>query len=78
MGPVRIDANRTILELIDTGSIETDGSEELVTLVPEGGAWRVGILIHEGDSESVYDDFGGLQEGTPATPETESVAEEET
>jgi hypothetical protein len=60
--------------MIDRGMIETDGSEELVTLIDEGdGAWRVGALIHKDDAESIHEDFRGHQEGTPAPLETQAV-----
>ncbi len=68
MGPVRIDATHPLCALVEQGSIKTDGSEELVTLVPEGNSWRVGPMIHKDDSAHVFDDFGGHQDERPATP----------
>jgi hypothetical protein len=69
MGPVRMNATRPLFSLIETGGIKTDGSEELVTLIPENGSWRVGPMIHEDDGSYVFDNFSSHQEDRPSTPE---------
>jgi Trypsin-like peptidase domain len=68
MGPVRMDATHPLFAFVENGSIRTDGSEELVSLVPEGNSWRVGPMIHKDDGGHVFDDFGGHQDSRPATP----------
>lgn len=59
-------------ELVARQSIRTDGSEELVTLVPEGEEWRVGIEIHKDDANSVFDNLEGFQENRTASLATGS------
>jgi hypothetical protein len=73
MGPVRIDATHPLIALINHGSIRTDGTENMVTFIPEGDGWRIGPLIHQDDSQFVFDNFYGLQEGRQAQKETRDV-----
>lgn len=66
---MRFAATHPLFALVENGGIETDGSEELVTLVPEGEPWRVGPLIHRDDGTYVFENFEGHQDNRPATPE---------
>lgn len=72
MGLGRAAANKTLLEMVESETIGTDGSEEFITLVPDGDTWRVGVSIHDDDRGSAHDNFGGYQEALPATLETKS------
>lgn len=73
MGQNRFDVSSPLWELVSNGSMETDGSEKMVTIVPDGDSWRIGIAIHKDDSASVFDDFNGYQENRTATKETAEV-----
>lgn len=68
VGTVRLEFSKQLLELIEDGSVRTDGTEELVALVPKGQSFEMG-LIHE-DGKAVFDDFSGYQDDRSATLET--------
>lgn len=73
MGPVRINAKRPIVDLVAQGAIQTDGSESLVTIVPEQEGPVIGPMIHKEDSSFVHSDFEGYQAGEEASKETREV-----
>jgi Trypsin-like peptidase domain len=64
-----IGAMGSLCALIANGTIRTDGSESLVAFTPDGEMTRVGAMVHREDMASVFDNFVGYQEGTPATKE---------
>lgn len=73
MGPVRMNATHPLIALIEHGGVETDGTENMVTFLPEGDGWRIGPLIHQDDAPFVFDNFYGLQEGRQAKLEDRGV-----
>ena len=73
MGPVRINAKRPIVDLVAQGAIQTDGSETLVTIVPEDQGPLIGPMIRKEDSSFVHTDFSGYQAGEQASKETREV-----
>ena len=70
---MRMDATHPLVALIEHGGIGTDGTENMVSFIPEGDEWRIGPLIHKDDAPFVFDNFYGLQEGRQAKKETRKV-----
>jgi hypothetical protein len=72
IGPVRINSNRRLIELIAQGAVTTDGSENLVTIRPESCELFLGSAIY-GEDAGCYDDLSDLREGRHATGESKEV-----
>lgn len=70
-GKFKLSAKRTILELIRSGHIKTDGSEHKAIVVPES-ATETGVYVshiaEDHNLGSVFDDFGSLTQAQPAQP----------
>jgi hypothetical protein len=75
IGPVRINSNRQLIELIAQGSVITDGSENIVTIRPEGGGPFPGPAINREDAGCIYDDLPGFREGHNASGESKRGVE---
>jgi hypothetical protein len=73
IGSVRIQSNRQLIELIAKGTVITDGSEKLVKMRTEGNEIILYPAIHREDSDYMYDDFSGFQEGRCARRESQDV-----
>jgi hypothetical protein len=73
MGAMRINGVQPLLRFVERGSVCTDGSEELVTYIPEPDGWRIGPSIHKDDMPFVFDDLAGLEKNQPAKLETRGV-----
>ncbi len=70
-GPLNLRAEYPLLELIDGGSVASDGSHESVRYSEALDC--VHPRIHREDSAHVFDDFASYQAGRPATPVTTPV-----
>jgi hypothetical protein len=70
IGPVRINASRTLVDLIGQGIIKTDGSEERVGIQQDAitGAPSVNPRAPKAMSDFIFDDFAGFQNTKAATP----------
>lgn len=61
MGLLRLNAKRSLIDLIGHGVVATDGSETNLPLTLEHQLLAVGAAIHRDDVMHAYDDFAGLQ-----------------
>lgn len=68
-GQVRFRQSRLLIDLIGSGAIESDGSEERVHFHREGDRWRIGPMIHEDDSDRVFEGGHAFLENRKAVPE---------
>ena len=73
MGAMRLNGVQPLLQFVERGAVRTDGSEELVTYIPEPDGWRIGPSIHKDDMPFVFDDLAGLEKNQPAKLETRGV-----
>lgn len=62
LGQALVTASRPLIHLVQQGAVVTDGSEDLVSVLPEGEKFRIGPLIHEDDGAWVHHDFAEYQE----------------
>jgi hypothetical protein len=68
-GRLKMRAERTLLDLIRSGLIRTDGSERkaIVDPTPDSeGRFYISHIVEDHNKGFVFDDFGSLQEGKPA------------
>lgn len=68
-GPISLELSKKLVELIEDRSVKTDGTEELVAIIPKGSTFEIGLTVHM-DVEGIFDNFSGFQDGVPATTET--------
>lgn len=60
IGPVRINSNRRLMDLIAQGSVTTDGSENIVTMHPEGEGFFPVPAIN-GEAGCMFDDLSDFR-----------------
>jgi len=73
LGPVRMNATQRIIDLIGSGVLSTDGSEEHLAITELDGHPVVGPRIPHDDHAHVHDDFSGYQSGSGGTRVTGRV-----
>lgn len=73
IGPMRIDSALTILDLIASEHVTTDGSEELVHFREEDGSFFVGARVPIDIASNVHDSFRNLNDGVPSQRESKPV-----
>ena len=70
-GPILLEFSKKLVQLIEDGSVKTDGTEELVAIIPKDSSFEIGLTVHmDVDVEGIFDNFRGFQDGAPATTET--------
>jgi hypothetical protein len=76
LGPLRINSQRSVLELIVQGVLSTDGSEEHlgITQTDDGKPYAAGPRMPISMKDYVHDDFHGFQKKKMATLETKPVS----
>lgn len=69
MGPITFNASRPMIQLIDHGTIKTDGSEQHIALTHDEttGALMAHPRSHVADRDYVHDDFSSYQAGRQAS-----------
>lgn len=69
IGPMRLNATRSLFHLIGQGAVPTDGSEAHVAFAPGQASGRIGAHPRAPQlaSSFVHDDFGSFQARRPAT-----------
>lgn len=68
-GPISLELSKRLVQLIEDRSVKTDGTEELISIIPKGSSFEIGVIALK-DEEAIFDNFGSFQDGTPATKET--------
>ena len=67
MGSVSVKSEQPMIELVTSGSIDTDGSEEELPITYTAEGRNVGVRIAREDHPHVFDDLLGAQDGAPAS-----------
>jgi hypothetical protein len=61
IGPIRIDSDSRLIELIAQGTVTTDGSEKLISIHRDDRETVLNPVIHSEDTDYIYNDFSDLK-----------------
>ena len=65
--------HQPLFNLIKSGGIRTDGSENMSRIFVEDDQFRIDPLIHRDDADHVFNDFHGYQNSQPANPNPDGL-----